>query len=66
MTTCEKATAVHNLLRYADNDHYEEHLTEMWEGWLTNPIIDGYNAEQRAEMLAVYKYLKEFLERIGD
>ncbi len=66
MVTCENATAVHELLRYAEPEHYQEHLTEMWEAWITNPSTDGYTADQRGEMLAVYKYLNEFLERIGE
>lgn len=63
--SCENATAIYELLRYAEAEHYQEQLTEMWEGWLTNPSTDGYNADQRAEMLAAYKYLKEFLERVS-
>lgn len=64
MSSCENAAAVHDLLREAEKEHYQEQLTEMWEGWLTNPITDGCSAGQRAEMLYVYKNLKEFFERV--
>lgn len=60
----ENAAAVYDLLRYAEKEHYQQQLTEMWEAWITNPCVDGYNADQRGEMLAAYKYLNEFLKRI--
>ena len=61
----ELAAELGDLLSHADTCHYQQVLTDMWEGWLCSPDSSANSHLERAEKLEAYKRLSKLLEHIG-
>lgn len=61
----ELTAELNDLLSYAEPEHYQHVLTDLWEGWLTSPDSSAADHRQRAEKLEAYKRLIELLACLG-
>lgn len=61
----ELTAELSDLLSHAGTDHYQQVLTDLWEGWLCSPDSSANSHIERAEKLEAYKQLSKLICTLG-